>query len=70
MVLSHITKILEKVIKNKIEDTNSKLLQTGDYQSGFKTNISTHKNLSIICNRILNARQKRKARKIYLTVDL
>ena len=36
MVLSHMMKIAEKCIANKLVDTKSKLLQTGDYQSGFK----------------------------------
>jgi hypothetical protein len=41
MILSHLTKIIEKVIKNKLEKIQSKFLITDDYQSGFKAEVST-----------------------------
>ena len=35
MALPHVTKLIEKMIKNKLEDLDSNLLQVGSYQSGF-----------------------------------
>ena len=35
-VLSLLTKILEKAIKNKIEESGIRLLESGEYQNGFK----------------------------------
>lgn len=35
-VLFQLTKILEKTIRNKIEESGSKLLESGIYQTGFK----------------------------------
>ena len=35
-VLSQLTKILEKAIRNKIEESGSKFLESGSYQTGFK----------------------------------
>ena len=40
-VANHLTKIMEKAIKNKMDKTNSKLLLTEDYQSGLQTGIAT-----------------------------
>lgn len=42
MVTSHLAKVLEKCIKNKITQLKSSMLQTGDYQSAFKPGESTH----------------------------
>ena len=41
VVESHLTKIIEKAIKNKLEDNGSQILATEEYQSGFKTEVST-----------------------------
>ena len=35
-VLSQLTKILLKAIRNKIEESGSKFLESGSYQTGFK----------------------------------
>ena len=35
MVMSHLTKILEKSIKNKLVEKESKLLEPEQYQAGF-----------------------------------
>ena len=34
-MLSHVIKVLEKTIKNKLKSTKSQLLATGWYQKGF-----------------------------------
>ena len=70
MILSHITKILENTIKNKLEQNLSNLIHTGEYYSGFKAKISTKKNLSIIINQILKNKTKRKDRKIIISLDI
>lgn len=36
MIKSHIFKVMEKVILNKIKNERSKMLMSGDYQNGFK----------------------------------
>ena len=56
MILSQITKILEKAIKAKLEKSNSKLLQTLEKQSVFKAGISQYKNLTKVINKILSSR--------------
>ena len=68
MILSHITKILEKSIKNKLEQNESNFLRTEEYQSGFKAKTSTHKNLIIIINQILRNKTKRKDEKILISL--
>lgn len=70
MVLSHLTKIIEKCIKNKLEEMGSKMLETGSYQSGFKQGMSTQKNLATLLNMTTLSRRKRTMRKIYLSFDL
>ena len=50
MVLSHLCKVIEKSILLKLKELKSDLFMTHDYQAGFKDNISTHKNLSIVVN--------------------
>ena len=40
-ILSHLTKIMEKAIKNKAVEIDSKMFETGNYQSGFKQGMST-----------------------------
>ena len=58
---------MEKAIKSRFEEVNSRLLCTDEYQSGFKSNISTHKNLSILINHILSTKKKEKQKKhLYL----
>lgn len=69
-VLSHVTKVLEKAIKAKLDSLKSNLLTTGGYQSGFKKGHSTANNLSAVLNEILRTRTKRSERKIYLAIDL
>ncbi len=46
VVLSHLSKITEKMIVNKLNSIESKLLDTGDYQTGFKKKSMTHFNLT------------------------
>ena len=50
MVLSHLTKIIVKCIKNKLKEVSSTMLSTKDYQAGFKEGISTKKKLAIVVN--------------------
>ncbi|KEJ82506.1 hypothetical protein OXYTRIMIC_715 [Oxytricha trifallax] len=45
VVNSHMSKIRENLIINKIKAEKNQLLQTGNYQNGFKENKSTHINL-------------------------
>ena len=65
MIISHITKILEKAIKNKLEKNDSNFLRTTEYQTGFNAKKSTHKNLTIIINKI-----KGKDRKIIISLNI
>ena len=46
MIKSHLFKIIEKVVLNKIKSTRSTLLHSGDYQNGFKEQRSTCNNLA------------------------
>ena len=63
-------KILEKAIKNKLEQHGSKLFETGDYQTGFKKGKSTALNTATILNIMLKGRRKRTERKIFIKIDL
>ena len=60
MITSQLTKIMEKVMLNKLEELGSKLLYSGSYQAGFKKHTSTQKNVTILLNQILKSRSKRK----------
>jgi hypothetical protein len=44
-VTSHLLKVIEKVIKNRLDKEQSLLLRTGEYQTGFKEGKSTINNL-------------------------
>ena len=46
MIKSHIFKVIEKAILNKIKQSSSTLLSSGDYQNGFKEQRSTSNNLA------------------------
>ena len=46
MIKSHIYKVMEKVILNKIKGERSRLLTSGNYQNGFKEQRSTCNNLA------------------------
>ena len=46
MIKSHIFKVIEKVILNKIKSQRSKILSSGNYQNGFKEQRSTCNNLA------------------------
>ena len=52
VVMSHSTKVLEKAILNNIKSIGSDLLKTGKYLTGFKTNLLTQSNLSIVLQNI------------------
>ena len=54
---SHLLKIAEKAIKMKLENMNSKLLQTDSYQAGFQTGLSTQKNLAFFMKKIMMSRK-------------
>jgi hypothetical protein len=58
VIMSHITKILEKALISKIKATSSNLLETGKYQMGFKEGCSTHNNLSYVIHNILASSRK------------
>ena len=53
IVRSHLSKIVERAILNKINEMGGHLLKTETYQSGFKMGKSTAKNLTIIIERIM-----------------
>ena len=55
---------------HKLKTFNSKLLDTGSYQSGFKERVSTHKNLSLVIHTILNFSRSPTKRDILLLVDI
>ena len=46
MIKSHIYKVMEKAILNRIKDERSRLLISGNYQNGFKEQRSTCNNLA------------------------
>ena len=46
MIKSHIYKVTEKVILNKIKNERSRMLTSGNYQNGFKEQRSTCNNLA------------------------
>ena len=52
MIKSHIFKIMEKVLLQKIKSTRSNLLRSGQYQNGFKERRSTCNNLAQVVQRI------------------
>jgi hypothetical protein len=56
IVKSHITKIMEKAIEQKLEERKH-LVKSGRYQTGFKGGLSTSLNLAEILNRIAKARR-------------
>ncbi len=64
------TKIVEKMLVNKIESLNSKLLDTGSYQTGFKKGSMTYINLTKVLESINDARKKRNKRRVYIFVDI
>lgn len=70
IVMPHITRILEKAMSAKLQESKSELLQTGDYQTGFKEGMSTQKNLSIVMHNILETSRARSKREILLFFDL
>ena len=46
MIKSHIYKVIEKAILNKVKGEGSRMLTSGNYQNGFKENRSTCNNLA------------------------
>ena len=63
------TRVTEKVLLNKIRET--KMLETGPYQTGFKAENTTHMHASTLIKSIVDHQQKdKKNRKIYVFVDL
>ncbi|KEJ82444.1 hypothetical protein OXYTRIMIC_662 [Oxytricha trifallax] len=69
VINSHLSKIIEKVIINKLQERKSELLETGNYQNGFKENKSTHLNLIRLFDHIKDSRRKSKSREAYLFID-
>lgn len=69
-VLSQLSKVLEKAIKNKLEERESGLFNSGNYQTGFKKGVSTSTNLAQVLNDILRTRSKRTQRKIIMAIDI
>lgn len=70
VVTSHISKILEKTILRKIEQTGSELLDVPDYQTGFKKGVSTQKNLANVLHNVLATSRTPAKREILLLFDL
>ena len=52
MVKSHLYKIMEKTLLNKIKQRGSSLLHSSSYQNGFKENRSTGNDLATVVKRI------------------
>lgn len=50
MMTSHLAKVMDRCIKNKIEKLKGKKLLTVNYQSSFKPAVSTNKNITIDLN--------------------
>lgn len=70
VVMSHITKVLEKAIMAKLKSSDSLLFDTGKYQSGFKEGYSAHRNLSIVIHNILNSSRSPTKRDIFIQADI
>jgi hypothetical protein len=66
VVRSHISKIMEKAILEKIKSTCPHVISTKVYQTGFKEGKST----AIHASRLLNEVHGRRKRKFNLLVDL
>ena len=58
VIMSHITKILEKAFIAKIKATSSNLLKTGHCQMGFKEACSTQNNFPYVIHNILASSRK------------
>lgn len=69
-MLPHCTKVLEKAIKNKIEQLDSSLLSYRDHQTAFKNNSSTAFNTSLVLNEMLRARVKRSQWRVFIAADI
>ncbi len=66
MVRSHISKVMEKAILQKIKTTCPHLVETKIYQTGFKEGKST----AIHASRLLHEVHGRNKRKFYMLIDL
>ena len=66
VVRSHVSKIMEKAILDKIKKTCPHLIASKTYQTGFKE----HKSTAIHASRLLNEVHGRRKRKFNLLVDL
>ena len=53
LIESHLTKIIERIILNKLKDMNSDLFKVGCYQKGFKAGESTYSNIVKMLETIL-----------------
>jgi hypothetical protein len=70
-IQSHVRKIIEQMIKQLLEDSQSDLLTSLDYQRGFKPGKSTHSNLAEILGVVTEDVNKRRAGiRSFLSVDL
>ena len=52
MIKSHVFKIMEKVILNKIKSCRSQMLNSKQYQNGFKERKSTCNNLAVVVQKV------------------
>ena len=59
VINSHITKIIEKAILNKLKLLKSKLLRVGNYQNGFREGKSTGINLFKVLKLVKNKEHDR-----------
>ncbi len=66
VVRSHISKVMEKAILQRIKDTAPHLVKTKMYQTGFKEGKST----AIHASRLLHEVHGRNKRKFYMLIDL
>ena len=67
-VKSHIFKIMERAVMNKIKDTKSKLLESGRYQNGFKEGRATANNLQVIVKEINKGKRQAANKAQYITL--
>lgn len=70
VILPHILKVVENIIKMKVDEIKSELFDIGKYQVGFRQGHSTQDNLAIVMNEILRTTKKRSERKLYCAIDL
>lgn len=70
VVKSHLTKIIERALLGKINESSRHLLANGPYQRGFKEGFSTLHNLAEVLHWVTRQKKCRAQRKYNLFLDL